>query len=374
MEKFVNVLNARAQSLRSWKMESIFKEGLSIYEKMTLFWNNHFSVVPENPPLHFLNNITLMENALGNFRDLVKKMTIDPAMLIFLNGNENTAKAPNENFARELFELFTIGKGDQVSPGDYSNYTETDIREAARVLTGWIINFPHLVENDQSMIELSTDALIHFNTNTHDAGDKHFSARFNKQIISNSGPGEYLALIDMIFSQPECARFICRKLYRWFVYYDISGEVEDRIIEPLATLLVDNDYEINPVLTVLLKSEHFFESMHFGGMIKNPYDFLATMMKPFQVQKNEPDDPYLKFLFYLDIYHLAVGQQMAYFTPPSVAGWKAYYQAPLFYRTWINASTLNLRMAITRGLSLSVHPEGLQQGLNLDVLSLLEFL
>ena len=373
-EKFVTVLNARSQSLRSWKMQCILREGLSIYEKMTMFWNNHFSVVPENPPLHFLNNITLMENALGNFRDLVKKMTIDPSMLIFLNGNENTAKAPNENFARELFELFTIGKGDQVAPGDYSNYTETDIRQAARALTGWIIDFRHLLEPGSSSIELSTDTLIHFNAIAHDTGDKQFSSRFNNQIISNRGPDEYLALIDMIFSQPECARFICRKLYRWFVYYDISEDVEDLIIEPMAKLLVDHDYEIRPVLEALLKSEHFFESMYFGGMIKNPFDFLASMMKPFQIHNNEPNDPYLRFRFYLDIYHLAVGQQMAYFNPPSVAGWKAYYQAPLFYRTWINASTLNLRMAITRGLSLSVNPEGQQQGLSLHVLSLVELL
>ncbi|NND34455.1 MAG: DUF1800 domain-containing protein [Saprospiraceae bacterium] len=373
-EKFVNVLSARAQSLRSWKMESIYKEGISIYEKMTMFWNNHFSVVPENPPLHFLSNMTLMENALGNFRDLVKKMTIDPAMLIFLNGNENTAKAPNENFARELFELFTIGKGDQVAPGDYSNYTETDILEAARVLTGWIIDFSNLVENNKSMIELSTDALIHFNGMAHDADEKQFSSRFNNQMISNKGPDEYLALIDMIFSQPECARFICRKLYRWFVYYDISIDVEDTIIESLAKLLVDHDYEVRVVLEALLKSEHFFESIHFGGMIKNPYDFLTSMMKPFQVQHNEPEDPYLRFILYLDIYHLAVGQQMAYFNPPSVAGWKAYYQAPLFYRTWINASTLNLRMTITRGLSMSVDPEGQRQGLSLQVLFLVELL
>lgn len=104
-----------------------------------MFWHNHF-VIHEDLDyrrIGFLYIITLQENALGNFRELSKKMTTDPAMLIYLNNEKNTKLAPNENYARELFELFTIGKGDLVGPGDYSNYTEEDIRSAARVLTGW---------------------------------------------------------------------------------------------------------------------------------------------------------------------------------------------------------------------------------------------
>jgi hypothetical protein len=137
----VNFLNYRYQSLFGWTIEQIFTEGVSIREKMTLFWHNHFvtasGIVVDTKFVY--NYITLLrENSLGNFRELVKAITINPAMLRYLNGNQNNKFAPNENYARELLELFTIGKGELAGPGDYTNYTEEDVIEIARVLTGWI--------------------------------------------------------------------------------------------------------------------------------------------------------------------------------------------------------------------------------------------
>ncbi len=128
----------RRQTLRSWILESIIKEETSIIQTMTLFWHNHFVTAETNDPVfEFRYLATLTDNCLGDFKELVKQITIDPAMLFYLNGNVNTGNSPNENYARELFELFTIGKGPLVGPGDYSNYTEDDIREAAKVLSGW---------------------------------------------------------------------------------------------------------------------------------------------------------------------------------------------------------------------------------------------
>ena len=368
-ESYFAILTYRLISMRSWKSESILNEGISIYEKMGLFWHNHFGVAAENGPFEFLLNITLLENALGNFKDLVKKVTLDPAMLDFLNGNENTKQAPNENFARELFELFTIGKGPLAGPGDYTYYTEEDILQASKVLTGWAINFPKLFSDSIPTVELSSDNLVVYLAGAHDTSNKQFSHRFSNTVISNLGSNEYKALIDMIFTKDACAKFICRKLYRWFVYYQITDEVELNIIEPLAELMIMNNYDVQPVVEKLLKSEHFFSFMSQGPMIKNPIDFLTSIMKPFNFAQFASTDAYEKSRFYLQIYSFFTVLQMPYFAPPSVSGWKAYYQEPLFYRTWINATTLNFRMLLTRVLSLNIDANGGMNGPALDVLA-----
>ena len=350
-EAFVRFQTARRVTLRSWKTASILTEGISIYEKMALFWHNHFGVTGEDSGFEFLHNITIMENALGNFRELVKKITLDPAMMFFLNGNENNQRAPNENYARELFELFTIGKGPLAGPGDYTYYTEDDIYAAARVLTGWVVDLRKLIANEEASIALTQDNLLQFIPALHDSGSKTFSHRFGQQTIQNENEQEYATLIDMIFQEEACAYFICRKLYRWFIHYDLTFEVETQIIDPLAQLLLASDYEIKPVLEVLLQSEHFFDEAYRGTMIKNPYDFTTSLLKPFNLLRLTPEDIYTREEFFLQITNFFTLQQMTYFAPPDVAGWKAYYQEPLFYRTWINATTLNFRMFILQTLA-----------------------
>lgn len=365
------IIQYRNFTLRTWKTERIMKEGVSIFEKMTLFWHNHFVTSElDNPFYEFLYIITLTENALGNFRELTKKITTDPGMLQYLNGNQNTRRAPNENYARELFELFTIGKGDLAGPGDYTNYTEDDIREAARVLTGWSASRTPIFDLTNGTIDLSMESLVQFNLANHDFGIKNFSHRFDNTKISNEGDEEYLSLVNMIFEQNECARFICRKLYRWFVYYDISAQAEQDVIEPMAQVLIDNDYEIQPALEALLKSAHFYDILNLGPMIKNPYDFTMSVLKPFEFWKAEPAEEYPKALLYASITGLHSAQQMVYFAPPDVAGWKAYYQEPLFYRTWVNSTTLNIRTAVTRILALKINDRGRPGDFGLDVLAM----
>ncbi|HMQ49646.1 MAG TPA: DUF1800 domain-containing protein [Saprospiraceae bacterium] len=339
-DNVINLRFYRSLSLRSWTMGLIHQEGISAREKMTLFWHNHFSVNGAlSDPKYFYRYIALLRQyAWGNFRELVKAVTIDPAMLRFLNGNQNRKNAPNENYARELLELFTIGKGPQVGPGDYTNFTEADISAMAKILTGWGERGYNSTNPD---IELET----FFNPNQHDTNDKQLSARFDNIVVSDMGDQEYAHLIDIIFQKEEVARFICRKLYRWFVYYEISEQAEADVIEPMAQLLIASDYDIKPVLSALLNSAHFFDALNIGPMIKNPIDFVMSAMK--QLEVSLPGNLNQKATAWYKLFSSALLMQMEYYNPPDVAGWKAYYQEPSFYRIWINATTLIHRMGFT---------------------------
>ena len=327
------LLNYRRRSLIGWTFGQILNGGISIREKMTLFWHNHFVIqesVIRDPKFVYKYITLLRNNAIGNFRQLVKDMTIDPAMLRYLNGNQNTRNAPNENYARELLELFTVGKGDLAGPGDYTTFTEDDVVEIARILTGW---------RDQGYIDvLGLDVTANFRPNQHDDSPKQLSHRFGGAIIQPNGADEYKDLIDVIFLQDEVSRFICRKLYRWFVYYKIDDQIEQNIIEPMAEILRDNDYEIKPALRALLSSEHFFDICSQGPMIKNPLDYLATPLRQFEVKY--PDEPVPLYNFWIGLLRALPFLQMQYYEPPDVAGWKAYYQEPSFYRLWVNSVTL----------------------------------
>ncbi len=337
----VNVAGYRNQSLRAWTFGLIVNEGVSIREKMTLFWHNHFAINNIADARFLYRYITLLRaSALGNFRQLVKDITIDPAMLRFLNGNQNTRNAPNENYARELLELFTIGKGPAAGPGDYTNYTETDVIQMARVLTGW---------RDRGFASVNIPVGNEFRANQHDTGAKQLSHRFNNAVIPNMGENEYAHLVDLIFQKDEVARFICRKLYRWFVYYAIDEVVEANVIEPMAQVLIANDYHIKPAIEALLRSEHFFDSINLGPMIKHPIDFVAGAFKQFSIPFSPQLDRY--YNAWNTFIRLSIPMQMEYFNPPDVAGWKAWYQEPAYYRSWINAATLAPRVNFTNQLA-----------------------
>ncbi|HMQ88033.1 MAG TPA: DUF1800 family protein, partial [Flavilitoribacter sp.] len=128
-----NLRAYRNQSLRAWTLKLMLEEGISLREKMTLFWHNHFAVSNVNDPKFLYRHVELLRNfAWGNFRELMKEITVDPTMLRFLNGNQNTRTAPNENYARELMELYTLGKGDLAGPGDYTTFTEDDVIQMAK--------------------------------------------------------------------------------------------------------------------------------------------------------------------------------------------------------------------------------------------------
>ncbi|MBI5646343.1 MAG: DUF1800 domain-containing protein [Ignavibacteriae bacterium] len=348
--------------LRTWWFDLMYTQGFSLREKMVLFWHNHFvsefSVVNNTKLIH-AQNMLLRNNAFGNFKKLARDITIDPAMLIYLNGTDNTKTKPNENYARELQELFTIGKGPEIAAGNYTFYTEHDVQQAARVLTGWRVN--RLTGSSS------------FSSSLHDTGDKTFSSAYQNTIIKGEtggdGAKELDALLDMIFAQNETARFICRKLYRYFVYYDISAEIETNVIEPMAALLRSSNWDVRPVLEALLKSAHFHSDAALGCAIKHPVDFIIGALRQHDITLVTPAQDQLQALNVRASLLVASSMlQMDIFDPPSVAGWPAYYQVPQFAELWINSATLPYRGGFSDSLIDSFRAGGIR--IQADVIAL----
>lgn len=333
----INAEYYRIESWRAWWNDLMLNQQTSALERTTLFWHNHFAtqttIVFWGRSVYEYNQL-LREHALGNFKALTKAITLEGMMLIYLNGFLNTRDAPDENYARELQELFTIGKDNA------DHYTEDDVLAAARVLTGWRISF-----NDNSTYHSPLD---------HDFSSKQFSAFYNNTVISGSvnGETELDSLLDMIFARPEVAEFICRKFYRWFVYYNIDNNIEQNIIKPLAQIFRENNYEIRPVLETLLQSEHFFEAAQTGCFIKTPVDNVIGLVRTFDttIPASTPWDG-LVMRYYLSSFMSA--SSMLPGDPPNVAGWQAFRQQPQFYRMWINGDTLRNRNVFTDILTTS---------------------
>jgi uncharacterized protein (DUF1800 family) len=327
----------RRNSLKAWWIGLMINQPATLREKMVLFWHNHFATEcnnVDNPTMCYRHNILLRQYALGNFKQMVRAITLDPAMLKYLNGNANTKKAPDENYGRELQELFTVGKG----PG--SHYTETDVKAAARILTGFRI------EN-----KVLPDVHGVFDAGRHDETDKQFSEFYQNTVIKGrkgkEGEMELDDLLTLIFSQPEVARFICRKLYRFFVYHNIDAETEKNIIELLADTFRKNDYEIKPVLEKLLSSRHFFDVANRGAIIKSPIDFTVGLCREYGIAFPEAVNYVDQYGFWYNIQNTAAQMQLNIGDPPNVAGWPAWYQEPLFDKTWINSDTLPKRTQFT---------------------------
>ncbi|HHP7241645.1 MAG TPA: DUF1800 family protein [Cyclobacteriaceae bacterium] len=323
----------RRNCLKVWMIDNFLNQKFSIQQKITLFWMNHFavqaSIVKDARGVYEL--IDLFQRAgLGNIKSLLRKVTVSQAMLIYLNGNTNVAEAPNENYARELFELYTIGKGPLKGKEDYTNFTERDIQEAAKVLSGYITK-----KNPKKAVK--------YISRNHFKGEKSFSYIYDYAVIENNEEKEYELLIDMIFNKEETAKHICRKIYRWFVYYKIDDNVERYIITKLSKILITNNYEIKPVLKTLLNSEHFFDSQFMGAQIKSPVDFTVGFLRQLQVEfpviMNDKSSYELK----IEIYRSLFRQNQDILDPPDVAGWRAYYQEPIYYRYWMSPSTLSER-------------------------------
>ena len=348
--------NARIKSLAAWIMKRINTEGVSIAEKMCLFWQNHFSAtVASDARATYNYHMLLRTHALGNFKQLVKDVTIDPCMLLFLNGATNTLYSPNENYARELLELFTIGKGPQIGPGDYTNYTEEDVAAGAKILTGYLVDglrsttLPSPVETYTSFL--------------HDTSTKQLSAHFGSVTVPNAGANEYSNYIDIIFQQPQVATYICTKLYRYFVNYDLTTAVMTDIIPEMAATMIANNYDILPVLDQLLKSEHFYDVALRGSIIRGPIELMFGM---FNATSSAPNFSLaVDSEMYLTMYWLAENMGQAYATPPSVAGWIEYYQAPAFSKLWVNSTHIKTRFDIANYIT--VYPGIPVSGQNLKL-------
>lgn len=330
----------------------------SVLEKITAFWQNHFVVTyfPVEDYRYMDRYLRLLRaNALGNFRDFAIAISKDPGMLIFQNGNENTKTLPNENYARELQELFTVGQKDFA--GNY-NYTEQDVKTAARVLTGW--------QATNRFMDGSTSFGSVFSPERHDTTDKVFSEKYNNTTIagrSDAGAGEAELgdLIRMLTSHPESPKYICRKLYRWYVNPNVTQEIEDQVIVPLAAFFASsgNNFAIAPVLRKLLTSNIFFDNRNIGAIVKSPAEFLIGAIRIFD--RPVPDitteyGPFQKMMSYLSNSMNLL--QLNLLNQPTVFGSLPYYQTG-YSKNWINETTLGVRGSRTDNLvypSLEIKP------------------
>jgi uncharacterized protein (DUF1800 family) len=373
--------------LMGWMMEQMRLSGSSAVEKITFFLHTHFttirSVVDKSKALYD-QNVLLRKYALGSLKTLARKISTDNAMLLLLDGNLNVAGAPNENYAREFFELYTIGKGPQTSADNFTNYTESDIREAARVLSGF--QFDKTYTNLDPETNIPTGILV---PNLHDSKIKRFSSAFgNRTIVPTALQGnqatmaaaldELDQLVTMVFDQPETARHLCRKIYRFFVYYDITEEIERDIIVPLGALLQSNNYEIRPVLEKLWKSKHFYDldngintDDNRGALIKSPLDLVLGMLRFFQVTLPDSSDT---VNLYENIYrdtllNMIEDQGMLFYEPYDVAGYDAYHQAPVYNRNWISANFLANRYKFADSLLKGKNKYGDDMGIRLDIVA-----
>lgn len=328
--------DARKASMYTWLVKRMNQEQQtppSITERMCFFWHNHFAVSRSTDDrINYGYHRLLEAHALGNFQTFVEEITINPSMMLFLDTARNTKWSPNENYARELLELFTVGKGPQIGPGDYSNYTEEDIAAGARILTGWKVR-----ENESSIAHPYSE----FDASHHDVGSKTLSYHFNGASLSNADDLEYKDFINLIFQKEETALHISRKIYTFFVNSDITAEIEDEIISGMAQTLLDNNYEVRPVLAELLKSEHFYDVANIGAHIKSPFEFIFSILNTTLTMPNngiEGDN-----LLWGKLYSKANSFNLNWYSPPSVAGWPAYYQAPALMQHWLNSGTISNR-------------------------------
>ena len=314
----------------------------SMLEKLTAFWQNHFVVShSSHGDYRFTDRYLrlLRSNALGNFKTMTVAITKDPSMLVFQNGNVNEKTSPNENYARELQELFTVGQKD--FEGNF-NYTEQDVKEAAKALTGWVV-YGQWVEN-------STTFGSTFQANRHDVTDKTFSSKYNNAVITgrsddSAGNDEINDLVDILLNHPQTPRHICRKLYRWYVNSNVTQEIEEQVIVPLASFFAssENNYAIAPVLKKLLISDVFFEINNMGSMVKSPAEFMVGMMRFFNQPIPDQTADYISFRKVLEFMEWGMNtMQLRLLDQFLVFGSPQYYQ-PGYSKNWINGTTLGLR-------------------------------
>lgn len=342
----------RIEGLRRWLFGLTLNGDSTIREKMVWFWYHFipidFNTIYQSSNSYVHNNTARIfyryfkmfrDNALGNFKTLIRAVSTDPCMMYYLNNQANTATAPDENFARELMELFTLGKDDP-----NNSYTQNDVIEAAKVVTGWRV---------QNM-NTATPA-TNFIASAHRQGNKTFSAFFNNTVITGqtgtAGANELDALLNMIFAKStDVSRYICRRLYRYFVYYDIDANIEANVIVPLAQTFVANNWNIKPVLEQLFKSQHFFDMANRGVYIKSPFDLVAGTLNSFNVNTTDANIEYQYRIWarYNDTYAGGMEQRMG--SIPNVSGWNAYYQMPAYHQYWINSNTAQKRFSFVRDM------------------------
>jgi len=279
----------KIEAAKFWWLNRMLHTQRPLQEKLTLFWHDHFATANSkvgNAILMVRQNQLFRDYGLGSFESLLQKVTHDPAMLIWLDNRQNRKGSPNENYAREVMELFTVGIG---------NYTEQDIKEAARAFTG------HSLDRDLKYV---------FQTNQHDNKDKTFQGQ-----TGNFDADDILAIL---VRHPATARFLTTKLFSFFVYEDPDGSTIDR----LADTYFNSGFDVRAVLRDIFTGPEFLSPQAFHAQIKSPVDLVVGSLKVLNVQNVGPDSTQAL---------RRMGQDLL--NPPDVSGWKGG-------SAWINATTL----------------------------------
>jgi len=353
----------------AWHLELMRSETPNVRERIVWFLHAHipvsFAKVVWSTPIYYQNKL-YRHYAFGNFKTMFTKLVKDNAMLWYLDNTLNYASEPNENFAREMLELYTIGKGPQIAPGDYTNYTEEDVKQAARVLSGYLVDIEFTTYDPDLLpdIQIAQGFVYTGGTNMallHDSGVKTFSEKFQNTQIEpfelESGYATEAATLDeldqlmtMIYNQEESSRYLVRKIYRLFVYYKITEEVEEDIIGPLAQTFLENDYSISAVLQQLFKSEHFYDmdnetssDNHIGAIIKSPVDLLMGMLRFFQIEFPTNLEKLYELYGYNGLLSYLNIMGLTFYHPDDVAGFPAYFQEPNYSRNWLTSTNLAYR-------------------------------
>jgi uncharacterized protein (DUF1800 family) len=306
--------------LRSWWLYCMLNSRHPLREKMTLFWHNHFvSSIDKvgRTMVMFNQNRLLRQHALARFGPFVLDISKDAAMLVYLDSNSNVKSHPNENYARELMELFCLGVG---------NYTETDVREAARAFTGW--------HTDGDGFE--------FVAPLHDPDPK--------TLLGTTGPLDGGDAVDILLHQPVCARFVVGKLYRYLI--SENQEPPAALLEPLADQFRKSDYDIAALLGTMLSSRHFFSPYAFRQRIKSPVEFvLGAARATVQVKLDPETKKYNQFIPQESLVARieATGQNL--FAPPNVKGWR---MGP----AWLNTATMLARQNFGQALAMGTLWQG----------------
>lgn len=276
----------------AWLTEMVNSDA-QLREKMALFWHGHFASRNVNIFYQQLLLDTIRKGALGNFGDLLKEVSKSAAMLNFLNNNQNRKDHPNENFAREVMELFTMGRG---------HYTEEDVKEAARAFTGWGANL-----NGEFI----------FRRGLHDDGQK--------RVLGKSGSFDGDDVLNILLEQKQTALFVTRKLYRYLV----NEQVDEARVQWLADRWYQSNYNISALLQDIFQSDWWYDARNIGSRIKSPVDLLAGIRRllPMKIDNEEVQLALQRLL----------GQLLFY--PPNVAGWPGG-------ANWIDSSTLMFRLRI----------------------------
>ena len=281
------------KTLNIYWLKEMVASPAQLREKMAFFWHGHFASRNQNIFYNQLLLHTIRKNALGDFATLLKEVSHSASMLYFLNNQQNRKGRPNENFAREVMELFTLGRG---------NYTENDIKEAARAFTGWTAN--------------ARGEFI-FRKNFHDDGTKQF--------MGKKGNFDGDDILNMLLNNKQTARYITQKIYRFFV----NDKIDEKITEDLAGKFYKSNYNIGKLMEEIFTSDWFYNEKNIGAKIKSPIELLAGIQRMVPMQLD--NDNALMQLQRL------LGQQLLY--PPNVAGWPGG-------KSWIDSSTLMTRMRI----------------------------